>query len=306
MEAKKSVLITGCSVGGIGDALAQCFHRRKFRVFATARDLSKVEHLKEMGMDVLELDVIDTESIKRAVKHVSAATGNTLNYLYFFQTLVVNGGEELGGMTADNWVLAYGMPLLDVDIATAQAMFDTNVFGVLRMTQDFAPLLIHSKGMIINISSVAAYVPSPFTGAYNATKAALTMMTNILRYEMRPFDVKVVVVTTGAVASNIFDNQPKALLPSQSLYNKSKLKVEEVMKGGKVTPSFMPASEYAERVVTNATSARPKLNFWAGGNVKRIRLVTKLLGQRGWDAFLPGPFGINEVEKNLEKSANKK
>ncbi|RDW59445.1 hypothetical protein BP6252_12532 [Coleophoma cylindrospora] len=288
MEAKKSVLITGCSVGGIGDALAQCFHRRKFRVFATARDLSKVAHLKEMGMDVLELDVVDTESIKRAVKHVSSATGNTLDYL------VNNSG------------CTYGMPLLDVDIATAQAMFDTNVFGVLRMTQDFAPLLIQSKGMIINISSVAAYVPSPFTGAYNATKASLTMMTNILRYEMRPFDVKVVVVTTGAVASNIFDNQPKALLPSQSLYNESKLKVEEVMKGGKVTPSFMPAREYAERVVTNATSARPKLNFWAGGNVKRIRLVTKLLGKRGWDAFLPGPFGINEIEKAMKKSANKK
>jgi 1-acylglycerone phosphate reductase len=87
------------------------------------------------------------------------------------------------------------MPLLDIDIPTAQTMFETNVWGVMRMIQVFSPLLIASKGTIINNSSVAAYVPSPFLSAYNMTKASLTMMSNTLRYEMAPFDVKVIVVS---------------------------------------------------------------------------------------------------------------
>lgn len=78
---QKSVLITGCSVGGIGDALAQSFHRRGLRVFATARNLSKIQHLKDMGMEAVELDVTDTGSLKKAVDHVSALTGGTLNIL---------------------------------------------------------------------------------------------------------------------------------------------------------------------------------------------------------------------------------
>jgi NAD(P)-dependent dehydrogenase (short-subunit alcohol dehydrogenase family) len=77
----KSVLITGCSEGGMGDYLARDFHKRGFRVFATARNLKKVEHLKALGLDVLALDVTSEESISAAVKDVKAITGGTLNFL---------------------------------------------------------------------------------------------------------------------------------------------------------------------------------------------------------------------------------
>lgn len=78
---QKSVLITGCSAGGIGDALAQSFHHRGLRVFATARNLSKVQHLKEMGLEVVELDVTDASSRKSAAEQVKASTGGTLDIL---------------------------------------------------------------------------------------------------------------------------------------------------------------------------------------------------------------------------------
>lgn len=66
MVAQKSVLITGCSEGGIGDALAKEFHQKGLRVFATARDLTKVEHLKALGItDVFALDVVDEAAIAR-------------------------------------------------------------------------------------------------------------------------------------------------------------------------------------------------------------------------------------------------
>lgn len=78
---RKSVLITGCSEGGIGDALARAFHRKGLQVFATARNLSKVDHLKNLGIDILPLDVVDAASIKQAVESVKQATGGTLDIL---------------------------------------------------------------------------------------------------------------------------------------------------------------------------------------------------------------------------------
>ena len=77
----KSVLITGCSKGGIGDAVAQEFHSKGIRVFATARNLAKIEHLKSLGLDTLQLDVTSAESIKHAVAEVEAATGGKLDFL---------------------------------------------------------------------------------------------------------------------------------------------------------------------------------------------------------------------------------
>lgn len=94
--AKKTIFITGCSVGGIGDSLAQEFHRKGLRVFATARSVSKIAHLKEMGIDTLPLDVTSTTSIAEAASKVSAETGGKLDFL------LNNSG---GG---------YGMPVLDV------------------------------------------------------------------------------------------------------------------------------------------------------------------------------------------------
>lgn len=79
--AQKTVFITGCSEGGIGDALAKSFHKKGMRVFASARNLAKVQHLKEMGLDVVQLDVADGDSIREAVETVKAATGGTLDFL---------------------------------------------------------------------------------------------------------------------------------------------------------------------------------------------------------------------------------
>jgi 1-acylglycerone phosphate reductase len=80
-NAKQSILITGCSKDGIGDALAQEFLSRGFRVFATARDLRKIEHLKEIGCDVLALDVVDEKSIRKAAEIVREETRGALHYL---------------------------------------------------------------------------------------------------------------------------------------------------------------------------------------------------------------------------------
>lgn len=80
-EMPRSVLVTGCSEGGIGDAIAQEFHRKGYRVFATARKLGKIRHLKALGLDVAELDVTSSSSVDLAVEHICKETGGTLDVL---------------------------------------------------------------------------------------------------------------------------------------------------------------------------------------------------------------------------------
>jgi 1-acylglycerone phosphate reductase len=80
-SGQKTVLITGCSKGGIGDALARAFHGKGFKVFASARNLSKISHLKAIGISVLILDIVDPSSVRNAVEVIKTATGGTLDIL---------------------------------------------------------------------------------------------------------------------------------------------------------------------------------------------------------------------------------
>jgi 1-acylglycerone phosphate reductase len=81
MAETKSILITGCSTGGIGDAVALAFHRRGHKVIATARDLSKVKHLEELGISIVRLDVLDEVSIQEAAMVVSGVVDGKLDIL---------------------------------------------------------------------------------------------------------------------------------------------------------------------------------------------------------------------------------
>lgn len=87
------------------------------------------------------------------------------------------------------------MPLLDAELDDVRKLFELNVLAVLGTTQAFAPLLIKSKGTVVNISSVASFHPLPWHGPYCATKAAQTQISDTLRLELGPFGVKVIVVS---------------------------------------------------------------------------------------------------------------
>lgn len=134
---KKTVLITGCSTGGIGWAMAKNFHQRGFYVFATARNLSKTAELAELSdIEVLELDVTVPKTIAQCKKIVAERTGGSLD------VLVNNAGVE------------FNSPLLDTDIAEAKRLYDVNVGGPLAMVQAFVPLLIEARGVVFNQSSI--------------------------------------------------------------------------------------------------------------------------------------------------------
>lgn len=147
--ALKSVLITGCSAGGIGSALVEAFRKRGLHVFATARDLTKMLHLERLpNVTVLALDPTSLASVQAAVEVVRAKTDGTLDYL------VNNAGQTII------------MPTLDFDIRIAKKMFDINVWGLIRVTQEFAPLVIAAKGTVVNISSISTSVLTPWMGKF--------------------------------------------------------------------------------------------------------------------------------------------
>lgn len=143
--APKTVLITGCSSGGIGAAIASVLARQSHHVFATARNVTKIpEELASLpNVTVLPLDVCSAESIAEATKAV-ASSGKQLDVLF------------------NNAGAGYAMPVLDIDIDKAKEIYEINVWGVLRTIQAFSGLLIQSKGRIINMSTCGAAVNTPW------------------------------------------------------------------------------------------------------------------------------------------------
>lgn len=147
MTSKRSVLITGCSDGGIGSALALAFSRRGFRVYATARDVRNMGELQCCdNITLLSLDILNLHQVKEVVGIVNKDTNGTLDYF------VNNAGRNRF------------MPLLDEDIEMVKKLYDTNVWAPLQLVQAFAPLLIQSKGTIVFNTSVSGYLNVPWQG----------------------------------------------------------------------------------------------------------------------------------------------
>ena len=98
-------------------------------------------------------------------------------------------------------------PLVETDMNEVRAVFDANVFGLLALTQAVAPSMMRRRsGTIVNLASVVGFVPTPFAGAYSASKAAVVALSDTLRLELAPFGVRVVVVAPGAIRSQIGAN----------------------------------------------------------------------------------------------------
>ncbi|MCJ1402294.1 hypothetical protein MMC11_005514 [Xylographa trunciseda] len=249
----KSVLITGASAGGIGSALALAFQKRGFHVFATARSPSKLAHFDHNpDITTLTLDVTSKTSIAKAFEEVreKLATIKSTG----LDVLVNNSGR------------GYVTPMLDADMEEARALFDVNFWGVIAVTQVFAPLLIGAKGTVVNISSISKGFNDPYRGMYGASKAAITIAGETMRLEMAPFGVKVVTVVAGVITSHFSANMPDFKLPSNSVYLPIKTEIDKVANGTDL-PSAMDVDVFAKKLVGDVLGG-------ANGLVYRGRLAT--------------------------------
>ncbi|EME43185.1 hypothetical protein DOTSEDRAFT_131702 [Dothistroma septosporum NZE10] len=278
--SKRSVLITGCSDGGMGAALASEFHRVGLHVYATVRNISKMEPLERAGIETLELDIASEDSINACVK--------TIRQL---DILVNNAGAQ------------YTMPISDLDLAKAKKLFDSNLWGHIAMTQACLPLLTKSpKAIVVNHTSVGAGQAIPFQAAYNASKAALAMFTDTLRMELQPFDIAVVELRTGGVKTNVIKNvqaQPPKL-PEGSLYSPARKALEEKLTMKWAEDIGVPVDQWAKNVVVDLLQENPPRQIWRGEKAWLSWFVS-CLPATIFDNMIKGTAGLAKVEQILRK-----
>jgi NAD(P)-dependent dehydrogenase (short-subunit alcohol dehydrogenase family) len=277
---KLTVLITGCSPGGMGAALAVAFHKAGHHVYATGRTESKLSPLAEQGIQTLALDITSDTSIASGVSAVTASLPPT------------KGLDILINNAAAN----YTMPLADASLPAARALFDTNVWAQLAVTQAFLPLLLRSTSpstssspspspsnfqpMIVNHTSVGSVAALPFQGIYNASKAALAMLSQTLRMELSPFDIRVIDLKTAGVKTNIiansnFNNTSQTeRLPEGSIYGSAREAVEKIMSQEAYVDRGISAEQWAGEVVGLLLGRNPPAVIWRGESASLARVVS--------------------------------
>ena len=256
------VLVTGCSTG-IGRALARELKVAGHRPFATARKLDSIADLASEGIETLRLDVNEPGSIAAAVAALVARAGR-------IDVLVNNAGINLFG------------PVMEMKLEEIRAVFETNVLGLLAVTQAVFPLMAEQRaGRIVNVGSVVGLLPTPFAAAYCATKSAVHMLSEVLRMEAKPFGVEVVVVQPGGVQSSIADSSSRELERFRgpdsryhAAYEGIRKRAYASQKGATPTPEF--AREFVRRAF--ATPAPRIIRLGAGADTlpKLARVPAKM------------------------------
>ncbi|KAI9370212.1 hypothetical protein BJX61DRAFT_101694 [Aspergillus egyptiacus] len=231
----RCALVTGCSAGGIGSALVEELLAQGLRVYATARSPAKMNHLAQLpNVTLVTLDVVDPASIAAAVETVRQDLSSNGDYL---DILVNNAGQSL----------VY--PALDTSVDEAKRLFDVNLWGAISVAQAFMPLLRAApKGStLVNVCSISGFLYAPWMSIYNASKAALMSWSETLRLELQPFNIRVISLVTGSVATNVMSHSDLAL-PENSLYQKALPEIQARGVGKDVSRKSAPA-DFACEVV---------------------------------------------------------
>lgn len=182
--AQKAVLVTGASTG-IGRNITEVLATNGYFVYAGARKQKDLDALNKIpNVQSIRLDVTIKKDLDAAVETVR------------------NGGRGLYGLV-NNAGVGAGGPLIETDEDEVRWLFDVNVFGVLKVTQAFAPFIIESKGRIINIGSIAGILTTTGLGPYSMSKHAIEAYSDALAIEMKRFDVHVSVIEPGNYRSEI-------------------------------------------------------------------------------------------------------
>lgn len=277
--SKRTVLITGCSDGGLGAALAKAFHEAGLHVYATARNLSKMKEIAALGIETLTLDVLDEASISAVVNQIPS-----------LDILVNNAGAMLT------------MPASDLSITEAKKLFDVNVWSHMAMIQAFLPLLLKSpKGIIVNQTSISSLTAVPFQSAYAASKAAMAMFSSGMRLELQGFGIVVVDLKTGVVKSNLIQNNKETkhpFLPEGSIYAPAKELVEKSLRQDEFTDAGMPSHEWARLVVQDLLKKNPPALIWRGEQAMLARIAS-ILPFGMLDGTVKKLTGLDKIEAIL-------
>jgi NAD(P)-dependent dehydrogenase (short-subunit alcohol dehydrogenase family) len=252
---QKVAVVTGSS-RGIGHEISLTLARNSFFTYATMRNLQKGENIKSLvekehlPLKIEQLDVIDESSIKNAINSIISEAGR-------IDVLVNNAGYGLGGAFED----------LTIDEIRAQ--YETNLFGLIRTTQEVLPIMRRQKsGTIVNISSGAGRLGYPGGSAYVSSKFAVEGLSESMSYELEPFGIKVVLVEPGFIKTN-FGQAMVIAKKSQDPNSKyGQMMQQMAASSSRMIQNASPAELVAKAVLDAVISKNPNLRYLVGKDVE--------------------------------------
>ena len=268
-------LITGCS-SGIGRALAETMRDAGYQVWACARKPADLASLQAAGLRALALDVNDAQAIARALAELHQEAGR-------LDVLVNNAGYGAMG------------PLLDAGAAGMRQQFETNVFSLVELTRACFTLLRASQGLVVNIGSVSGVLVTPFAGAYCASKAAVTALSDALRMELAPFAIDVMEVQPGAIASrfgNTASQQASEVLREDSPWWPLREAVQA--RANASQQDATPTKAFARQLLAAIQRKNRPLRVRIGNGSRALPLLAALLPKRLLMRVLQRRFALNK------------
>ncbi len=283
----QTVLITGAT-DGLGKAAALLLAERGFRVFAAGRSAEKRARLdalakeKKLPIETLEMDVCDDSSVHRAVSSVLQNSGA-------IDVLINNAGFVQVGAVED------------LRMEDWRRQFETNFFGVIRVTQAVLPQMRQRrKGRILMMSSVSGFVTPPTQGAYSASKHAMEALSNALRHELYPFGIHTILIQPGYIVTNI---EPTAMELAQSYQEQFKSGpyagiYASYLRSASATRALSRTTpEGCARIMLKAIEApRPKARYSVTSLATFAKLAKWLLTDNAADRLMRRRFGITRED----------
>lgn len=268
-------LVTGAS-SGIGHATALALAAHGFVTYATARRPEALAELRAQGLRTLTVDVTDEAALAAAVRTVEAEHGAV-------DVLVNNAGYgEMG-------------PVEEVTLERWRDQFETNVFGLVRLSQLVLPgMRARGWGRIINVSSGGGEFTFPLAGAYHASKYAVESISDALRFEVRPFGIDVVVVQPSVVRTPLVDASLDSLRrvassPYAALIESYTRQSRESIARG---TAILTPEQIAAVIVRAALARQPRTRYKIGAIARVLPVLRQVLPDRAWDAMIARMFGI--------------
>ena len=263
-DRQKVAIVTGSS-SGIGYATSLMLARKGFYTYASVRNINKsaslesIANAERLPLKLIQLDVTDDSSVKDAVEKIVLEKGR-------IDVLVNNAGYGLFGAFED----------LSLDEIKAQ--FETNFFGVIRVTQHVLPIMrtpANGGGVIVNVSSINGRIAFPVISAYVGTKFAIEGLSESIAYELEPFGIKVILIEPGAIGSNFMKGSvlPKRALDPQSPY--SELVQKFSVKTSSQHDNATQPEEVAKTIFQAISIEKPEFRYVVGNDAVSLLQARK-------------------------------
>ena len=274
-QISKAVLITGCSTG-IGRATALRLAARGWRVYATARRLDAIADLAQHGCNTLALDVCDEASMRAAVAEIERVEGAV-------GVLINNAGYGQDGA------------IEEVPLDAVRRQFETNVFGLVRLTQLVLPGMRRQHwGRVINVSSMGGRLTFPGGGYYHATKYAVEAISDALRFEVRGFGIDVAVIEPGPIKTRFedtsLDTMDAAAETAASPYAAFNASMAGRIRATYTGPMAAGPEAVAHAIEKAVSAKHPRTRYPVTAAARLLMLTRRILPDRAWDAMLRMQF----------------